>query len=64
MSHTKYLATPEDTDDFCNGIMKLLSDENLRNNMRQNCREIALEEYLLELQAKLYIDLYHRILND
>ncbi len=61
---TGYLATPEDADDFCDGIMKLLEDENLRDEMSQNCRAIALEEYPLELQAKRYIDLYHQILNN
>ena len=61
---TGYLATPEDADDFRDGIVKLLSDENLRDRMSQNCRAIALEEYPLELQAKRYIDLYHQILNN
>lgn len=61
---TGYLATPEDTDDFRDGIVKLLSDENLRDQMRKNCRAIALEEYSLDLQAKRYIDLYNKILNN
>jgi glycosyltransferase involved in cell wall biosynthesis len=44
-----YLAHPEDTQDFCNGIVKLLEDEPLRQNMSENCRDIALKEYSLDL---------------
>lgn len=61
---TGYLATPKDADDFRDGIVKLLEDENLRNYMKQNCRAIALKEYPLELQIKRYIDLYKQILNN
>ncbi|WP_042341658.1 glycosyltransferase family 4 protein [Calothrix sp. PCC 7507] len=59
---TGYLAAPEDADDFCNGIVQLLEDDNLREQMSQNCRAIALEEYPLELQAKRYIELYQQVL--
>ncbi|MBW4630336.1 MAG: glycosyltransferase family 4 protein [Iphinoe sp. HA4291-MV1] len=59
---TGYLAIPEDADDFCRGIVKLLEDESLRDRMKQNCRAIALEEYPLELQAKRYIELYRQVL--
>jgi glycosyltransferase involved in cell wall biosynthesis len=61
---TGYLATPEDADDFSNGIVQLLEDEKQRDEMRQNCRAIALEEYPLELQAKRYLEFYHQILQD
>jgi glycosyltransferase involved in cell wall biosynthesis len=60
---TGYLATPEDADDFCHGIMQLLEDDNLRDRMSQNCRAIALAEYPIELQAQRYIELYHQVLN-
>ncbi len=59
---TGYLASPEDTNDFCNGIVQLLEDKNLRNSMSQNCRAIALSEYSLEAQTKQYIDMYKNIL--
>ncbi|KYC41563.1 glycosyl transferase [Scytonema hofmannii PCC 7110] len=59
---TGYLATPEDANDFCNGIVQLLEDDSLRQCMRQNCRAIALEEYSLELQARRYIQLYQQVL--
>jgi glycosyltransferase involved in cell wall biosynthesis len=60
---TGYLATPEDADDFCHGIMELLEDDSLRDRMSQNCRAIALAEYPIELQAQRYIELYHQVLN-
>ncbi|MDH6062761.1 glycosyltransferase [Umezakia ovalisporum] len=55
---TGYLAAPEDTGDFCNGIVTLLTDEALREKMSGNCREIAVTEYPLELQAQRYIEIY------
>ncbi|MEA5575028.1 glycosyltransferase family 4 protein [Anabaena sp. UHCC 0451] len=59
---TGYLAQPEDTQDFCDGIVKLLEDEQLRKTMSQNCRAIAISEYSLELQASRYIKLYKQVL--
>ncbi|KOP25825.1 glycosyl transferase [Hapalosiphon sp. MRB220] len=61
---TGYLAQPEDAQDFCNGIVQLLEDENLRQTMSKNCRAVALEEYPLELQAQRYIELYRQILQN
>jgi glycosyltransferase involved in cell wall biosynthesis len=61
-SVTGYLAIPEDADDLLNGIVQILEDEALRNRMSHNCREIALAEYPLELQAKRYIELYQKTL--
>ncbi|MEO1377737.1 MAG: glycosyltransferase, partial [Cyanobacteria bacterium J06635_10] len=59
---TGYLASPEDANDFCNGIVQLLEDQNLRHSMSKNCRAIAVEEYPLEGQTQKYIDLYKKIL--
>ncbi|MBL1200344.1 MAG: glycosyltransferase [Nostoc sp. GBBB01] len=61
---TGYLAQPEDVQDFSNGILQLLEDENLRQSMSENCRQIAITEYPLELQAQRYIDLYTQVLQD
>ena len=61
---TGYLAQPEDTEDFCNGIVQLLEDRDRRDRSSKNCRAIALEEYSLELQARRYIKLYHQILQN
>jgi len=60
---TGYLAQPEDTDDFCYGIMQLLEDDSLLARMGKNCRTVAAKEYSLELQAQRYIQLYQSILN-
>ncbi|WYL98965.1 MAG: glycosyltransferase family 4 protein [Gloeotrichia echinulata CP02] len=59
---TGYLAQPEDIQDFSNGIVQLLEDTELRKNMSDNCRKIAIKEYSLELQAKRYIELYKQVL--
>ncbi|WP_392479067.1 glycosyltransferase family 4 protein [Nostoc sp. C110] len=59
---TGYLAQPEDTQDFCNGIVQLLVDREQRHKMSENCRAIALQEYTLELQTKRYIELYQQVL--
>lgn len=61
---TGYLAEPENVEDFCNGIIQLLEDQNLRERMGQNCRAIALKEYPLELQAQRYIKLYRQVLQN
>jgi glycosyltransferase involved in cell wall biosynthesis len=55
---TGYLAAPEDTEDFRNGIIQLLEDNDQRLYMAQTCRTVALEEYSIELQAQRYIELY------
>ena len=59
---TGYLAQPENAEDFCNGIVKLLEDEQLRQTMSENCRAIAINEYSLDLQVKQYIELYQQML--
>lgn len=60
---TGYLAVAEDIKDFSHGIIQLLEDKNLRDRMSKQCREIALQEYSLALQAQRYIDLYRAIQN-
>ena len=60
---TGYLAQSEDAQDFGDGIVQLLEDETLREQMSQNCRAIALAEYSLELQAQRYSELYNQMLN-
>jgi glycosyltransferase involved in cell wall biosynthesis len=59
---TGYLAAPEDTTDFRNGIIELLEDASLRHQMAENCRTIALAEYRIEQQADRYIALYQGLL--
>ncbi|NJR57005.1 MAG: glycosyltransferase [Acaryochloris sp. CRU_2_0] len=59
---TGYLAAPEDTEDFRNGIIQVLEDPDLLCQMAQNCRAIALAEYRIEQQADRYIALYQELL--
>jgi glycosyltransferase involved in cell wall biosynthesis len=61
---TGYLAEPENAEDFCNGIVQLLEDQDLRQHLGQQCRAIVLAEYRLELQAKAYIELYRQALGN
>lgn len=61
---TGHLAKPEDANDFCNQIVSLLEDVNLRDRMSQNCRAITLKEYSIDLQAKRYIDLYKQVMTN
>jgi glycosyltransferase involved in cell wall biosynthesis len=59
---TGYLAQSENVEDFCNGIVTLLEDEQLRQKMSKNCRVIVLKEYILNLQAERYMQLYEQVL--
>jgi glycosyltransferase involved in cell wall biosynthesis len=60
---TGYLAQPEDTQDFCQGIVELLEGGQEGDRLRQRCREVAVTEYPLELQAQRYLELYQQILH-
>lgn len=60
---TGYLAEAENPQDLCKGIVELLEDEALQVYMGKNCREIAVQEYPPELQAKRYINLYQKVLD-
>jgi glycosyltransferase involved in cell wall biosynthesis len=58
---TGYLAEPENAKDLRDGIVQLLEDEPQRSYMSQQCREIALKEYTLELQVQQHIELYRQL---
>jgi glycosyltransferase involved in cell wall biosynthesis len=60
---TGYLAEPENSNDLCKEIMRLLEDEYLGNQMRRPCRSIVMEKYSVELEVQRYTDLYNSILN-
>jgi glycosyltransferase involved in cell wall biosynthesis len=59
-----YLAEPENFKDFCDGIVQLLEDQNLRADMSQQGRAIALQEYSLELCTQRHIELYRQLLQN
>lgn len=60
---TGYLAKAEDHQDMCHGIVQLLDDDELRSTMSTKCREIAVREYSLEIQAQRYVSVYKDILS-
>lgn len=59
---TGYLAERDNAEDLVNGIVQLLEDERLRQQMRGQCRAIAVQEYRIELQAQRYMSLYRQLL--
>lgn len=58
---TGYLAEPENFQDFCNGIIQLLEDEDLRHQMSQHCCGITLQEYNSKLSAQRHIEMYRKL---
>ncbi|MGA9377421.1 MAG: glycosyltransferase family 4 protein, partial [Phormidium sp.] len=59
---TGYLAEPENAFDLSQGIIEIMEDKKLREQMSQQCRAIAMQEYSLLIQAQRYIKLYNKIL--
>ena len=59
---TGFLAEPEDYRGLSSLVVQVLEDDAFRKKMGRQCREIAEQEYSLELQAKRYINLYDDIL--
>lgn len=57
---TGYLARYKDAQDMAHGLDFILGNGDARERMRQRCREIALAEYSLDLQARRYLDLYEQ----
>lgn len=59
---TGYLANYKDSDDLALGIEMILTDDGLRAAMRLRCREVAVAEYSLDLQARRFEDLYRKVI--
>jgi glycosyltransferase involved in cell wall biosynthesis len=59
---TGLLVAPGDAVGLRGAILDLLNDEQGRKKMAVHCREIATQEYSLEIQARRYLDLYEQIL--
>jgi len=59
---TGLLAEPENPQDLARKIEQLLVDKETRQKMSQNCREVAVQEYDLALQAQRYIQIYQQAL--
>lgn len=61
---TGYLARPKDVNGLIEGINWIVSSYDNGTSFSRQCREKVLKEYSLEVQAKAYIELYNRILQD
>lgn len=59
---TGCLAKPEDPQALAAGVAGLLGDKAELAAMSVRCREVAVSEYTLELQARRYVDLYQRLI--
>jgi glycosyltransferase involved in cell wall biosynthesis len=57
---TGYLAEPEDVDDFRNGIIQLLEDDERRNTYAAQCRLLA-ENYSFQQTVQRYTYLYKQL---
>ena len=64
MSYFLKVIEPENAKDLCRGIVQLIRDETLRHAMKKRCREIAVNEYSVDLETSKYIELYQRLLQD
>ena len=61
---TGYLATPENAEDFSNGIVQLLEDDSLWNLMSTQCSSSSFSGYNKDLYVQRYIELYENILQE
>ncbi len=59
---TGHLAKPGDSQDLSEGILKILENESLRNEMANNCRHFVKEEFSTELETNRHIEMYEKIL--
>jgi glycosyltransferase involved in cell wall biosynthesis len=57
---TGYLAEPGNVEDLARGILTLLNDDRLRENMAEKGRERAIDKFTLEIQAKNYLEAYKK----
>jgi glycosyltransferase involved in cell wall biosynthesis len=61
---TGYLAAQDDVRDFSSGIEELLEDRALLQQLGETCRQVAVNEFSPDLQAKRYIALYEKVLRN
>lgn len=60
---TGYVAQPENAADLSAKIVDLIRNSDLRQLMATQCREIAVEEYSVELQVRRYEKLYREVIS-
>jgi glycosyltransferase involved in cell wall biosynthesis len=61
---TGLLAPVKDVEALRDAIVEILENPALREEMSENCRRIAVEEYALETQARRYAALYEMVLGN
>jgi glycosyltransferase involved in cell wall biosynthesis len=59
---TGFLAKTEDSADFSEKIVQILTDNAMRERMANICRDTALKEYSIQLQTERYASLYQKVL--
>jgi glycosyltransferase involved in cell wall biosynthesis len=60
---TGYLAVLGDSTDLAKGIRLLVEDTGLAEKLQVRCREVAENEYPLELQARRFVELYRDVID-
>ncbi len=58
---TGYTARFGDADDLAEGLATLLGDQELLDRLGRRCREVAEEEFPIELQVERYVSLYEEL---
>lgn len=59
---TGYLARDKNAGDLAVGIARILDDEEFRQRLSVRCREIAEDEYDMDLQARRFEELYRTVI--
>lgn len=59
-----YLSEYKSSESLAEGIKWILEDENRAFKLREAARKKAVEKYSLEIQAKRYVSLYKKLLNE
>jgi glycosyltransferase involved in cell wall biosynthesis len=58
---TGYTARFGDPDDLARGLATLLADDELLDRLGRRCREVAEQEFPIELQVERYVALYEEL---
>ena len=61
---TGYLAKRESYEDLSSGIIQLLDDKARLNQIKENCRDIAVKEYSMDLYIKRHVKLYQDVIEN
>jgi glycosyltransferase involved in cell wall biosynthesis len=62
--YTGSLVEKGDAEGFAKATEELLQDRGLREQMSENCRRVAVQEYALNVQSARYVELYEALLEE